>query len=734
MNLYFGPGVEVAPIAPPGTEARGWQYWPFQNQTFTPRPDARYTAQDLRSLAKYVIARMCIENCKDVIQDKPRQIRAKKKPGETNKDVDKRSQGDATLKMLNDFFDCPDGQHDWGRWVREWLEGVYVGDWASVLVRRKRNGMPYQLRVIDGAFINRQIDAYGYTPEPPLTAYQQLWSGTPSTVGGIPYTDLTTDDLVYWPRNIVPSNTVSSYLYGLSPTEQGAEEIQLGQNRLNMWLLWYTAGEIPDMIHVIPPNIQPDQLGNAQKALDSEMSGQLFKRAGRIKLLQGFVDRAQAGSSGGDQFIQPKEKLLAEPFDDMHLRKMSFLYGASAQRLMKQMNRASAEAGQEAAEEEGTLPVQNSLRDMINWTITRIFKLPDYELTFDETKELDPVKRSQVDVAYVNAGIRTRNQVRVGLGDDPVEDTPEADELMITTASGAVPLSSDKQMELMQQKQDIMGDPNEEGGNAAPGKKKVAKRHTPRIDPGRVTPDTRQAQARMEEALKKVFMRQKDRAVHLAGKLLKMKKSDDPNKDADEIYEYIAAEFASLPPEARASLEQAAGSGIADAIIQLEITSGSMISSVNRIAADYAVKRAAEMVGMKYNEDGELVPNPNAKWAISDTTRDRLREIIKNGFEEKTPFSEIIDDIRDADIFSDARAAMIARTEVSTAQVQSNYKVWQDSGVVKKVKWLAVGPDPCPICEDNDGQVRELGKPFPSGQIMPLAHPNCYCILAAVGF
>jgi hypothetical protein len=34
------------------------------------------------------------------------------------------------------------------------------------------------------------------------------------------------------------------------------------------------------------------------------------------------------------------------------------------------------------------------------------------------------------------------------------------------------------------------------------------------------------------------------------------------------------------------------------------------------------------LIGKKYNADGNLVDNPNAKWAISDTTRDVTREII----------------------------------------------------------------------------------------------------------
>jgi HK97 family phage portal protein len=36
--------------------------------------------------------------------------------------------------------------------------------------------------------------------------------------------------------------------------------------------------------------------------------------------------------------------------------------------------------------------------------------------------------------------------------------------------------------------------------------------------------------------------------------------------------------------------------------------------------------------------------------------------------------------------------------------------------------------DPCrQICADNGGQIRKLGEPFPSGHILPQAHPNCEC-------
>ncbi len=79
-------------------------------------------------------------------------------------------------------------------------------------------------------------------------------------------------------------------------------------------------------------------------------------------------------------------------------------------------------------------------------------------------------------------------------------------------------------------------------------------------------------------------------------------------------------------------------------------------------------------------------------------------------------------------------AAMIARTEVSQAQIGANFDVWKKSRMVKSVKWLAVGPDPCPVCKANAGQIRALGEPFPSGDMYPTAHPCCSCILIPAEF
>lgn len=231
-------------------------------------------------------------------------------------------------------------------------------------------------------------------------------------------------------------------------------------------------------------------------------------------------------------------------------------------------------------------------------------------------------------------------------------------------------------------------------------------------------------------------------------------------------------------------------------LLTLEITAeGSLISSKNEQAAQWAAKHGGEI-------SGRFWPG------ITEATRNQIREIITNAFLGKTPLSRIAEDIRNAGVHrsepncptpTDSRkpecpycqaalkripaaktqcpycghfmyvrtrpdnrarvvvtdaearrideaweidrvsrkpddlAMMIAKTEISTAQIESNFKVWQDAGVAK-VKWLALSGDPCPLCASNDGQIRKIGDTFPSGVTKPLAHVNCECILTAVGF
>ena len=153
----------------------------------------------------------------------------------------------------------------------------------------------------------------------------------------------------------------------------------------------------------------------------------------------------------------------------------------------------------------------------------------------------------------------------------------------------------------------------------------------------------------------------------------------------------------------------------------------------NTEAVNYAAHRSAEMVGKKYDPDGNLIDNPNADWAITDTMHKVLRDEIVDAVGLHWPVDLLADHIADTGLFSDARAEMIARTETNMAQNQGVLEAGRQARAaglnVRKV-WT-LGPNPCPRCEAAaaEGDI-DLEDDFGSdaGDAPPL-HPNCECNL-----
>lgn len=426
-NLWPNPLQPVTPMAPIGAQPLKYPFPWGQNLTFTPRYDSLYSAAYLRYLSTYIIARICIENNKDILCRMPWKVQLKPLPGETSKDRAKRGHGDEILLKLNRFFDRPNYSDDWPEFLRPILEDMLVIDAASIFIGRQQGtGKVSELRWVEGASITRLIDANGWTPKPPNVAYQQLWEGYPRV-------DLTTDQLVYRPRNIVYRGTATSAIYGMSPVEQIVKEIEIGIQRLQYIYDFYSEGTIPGGILFAPLNTPPEKIAEAQKFLDSEMAGQLARRR-RLSIFQGF----QADGKN-EQYVFPKEPSLTDIFDELHIRKICFAFGTSPQRLMRQMNRASAVTVQESAEEEGTLPWLSWLKGTIDYVIQVVMGFKEYESAFDAFVELDKLKQAMADGEDIKMGLYTRNEKREERGDDPRPE-PEADELNVLTAQGLVPL------------------------------------------------------------------------------------------------------------------------------------------------------------------------------------------------------------------------------------------------------------------------------------------------------
>src|ERR1019366_6043159 len=64
-DAWYSPLQPVRPLGPEGSEPKGFQFSAGQNLLWNPRADAQYSAAELKDLATYPLARICVANVKD---------------------------------------------------------------------------------------------------------------------------------------------------------------------------------------------------------------------------------------------------------------------------------------------------------------------------------------------------------------------------------------------------------------------------------------------------------------------------------------------------------------------------------------------------------------------------------------------------------------------------------------------------------------------------------------------
>jgi hypothetical protein len=168
--------------------------------------------------------------------------------------------------------------------------------------------------------------------------------------------------------------------------------------------------------------------------------------------------------------------------------------------------------------------------------------------------------------------------------------------------------------------------------------------------------------------------------------------------------------------------------GTFDGITQLELSDGAINESAKKLASDYAKARSAEMIGKKWVDD-ELVDNPNARYVISDTTRDDLQDLIGQAFDQKQTISQLEEAIYNSGIFTRTRAELIAKTELAMAQARGNLAIWKQSGIVKTVDIiLSPNHDVEDLCDTTASNGPYHISKAPE---LPL-HPRCECGLKVI--
>ena len=762
LGIWPSPLQPVKPMGPPGSEPKAFQFFEGQNLLYTPRPDSFYTAAQLKQLATFPLASICISNVKDTLSRAPWEIQVKLKPGETRKEAARRAKGDENILKLSRFFEKPDRLSSWDEWIKPLLDDMLVIDAACVLTRKNFNGEIAELCVLRGESIVRYIDNNGWTPLPPYPAYAQNW-------WGIPLVNLTTDQLLYAPRNIVPRNTISSQLYGMSPTEQLAPEIEVGIKRLEFTLAYYTEGSVPGLLQVVPKGTSSEKISEAMGWMNSELAGNLAARR-QIRLIQGWQEPGKQ-----DQIIMTKEPLLADLYDEQMTRRIAFGYGCSPQRLTKQMNRASAEQAEEAADLEGTMPYFQWLkRSIMDKLIQQKFGLTDYEWVPDPFREPSFDKAAEAVNKVMSKPVMTINEVRDRLGLEPRSEV-EADQLGMATANGWLPLDIAIEVARLQAGGGTIGgkQPNADakptdgdkkdagdkkpngkssdavarlarhlqavdrtvenkitgfaGGTVEPelGKATATSLAHPVIHSAKSAPQTIKARHHAEKRLKLAFVVMNRQTVKmLTNALVEIKKAADPLDK--ELEAELEKSFEGIVGDLVSDYHDATQAGVATGAGQLGIVDEEELQPFIDKATDIAVERAAELVGLRWTGE-KLVKDPSAKYSIAETTLDKIKEVTAElQLLENPTLTDVVKALDKTGVFSEARAELIAKNEMRVAQAAATLMVWHDSGAVSKVDWVVSSAhDQDDVCDalaaDGPYDVNDVPD-FP-------AHPNCLCSL-----
>ena len=450
--LFTAPGV-FAPLMPAttfpidaptdregGPMPRVWQYPVGWNMPTGPRAYDAISFDMLEGIADRVdVVRKAIELRKAEV---------------TNTDFDivlrddsmLRSHGKDYLKAerqaIRAWFEKPDRIRglDWGDWVAEALEEILVKDALSIYPRLDRKGDLYAIQILDGKTIKPLIDMQGVRPPAPNPAYQQFIYGVPRSEFAItedePVATYDTENLFYLPK-VVRAKTV----YGFPPVEQVIIAATTYLRRELWWQSYFTDSDMPGMFVTASEGWNPDQVARFESAFHSRLSGDPTWRW-RVKMLP-----------YGSTVTPVKQPTFDVTFDEFLVKIIAMVFEVTPAELGfapsgglggKGFSAEQADIQERKASQPDKMFLSRKLTQLV---IRDYFHQPDLKLVFPEHEEDDARLIAETNRIYVSMGVRTINEVKNSLGDEPF-DIEQANEPLIMTASGAVPLRSVQTEEL----------------------------------------------------------------------------------------------------------------------------------------------------------------------------------------------------------------------------------------------------------------------------------------------
>lgn len=665
-SAWFGPGQPQQPVAPDSEKGRQFDY-PFAVNVTQNR-------KETDAGVSYAQLRQLADNydlMRIVIESRKDQIA---KLSWSIKHKSKKIEEDQKAKNLEAFFKSPDKESSWDEWLRMVIEDVLVIDAPAIYLRMTKGGQMYALEPVAGETIVRLLDSTGRTPQEG-PAYQQV-------IKGLVATDYTKEEMIYRPRN-----KRTHKVYGFSPVEQIVTTVNIALRRQAHTIEYYSAGSVPDALAGVPAEWGTEQIKEFQEYWDLLMSGDTARRR-KLKFVPGDLAK---------NFRETKQPPLKDVFDEWLARVVCYAFSVDCNAFISQVNRATAETTRKQALSEGLIPLMTWVKNLIDFVLANHLDAADYEFLWVDEKSVDPLIQAQINTMYVNAGILSANQVRADLGIDADPDDEQSVSDNEPLGKTATPTTIRK--------------------NSSSDKKTLTK-----------------AQARLKKTLASFFSSAALDVYQQLAKSTSLAKAAG-NTPADKLNFDSWAD--TLPAAVAPLLTKAAEIGANETLAKLGTAVAGdeeLLSQIGKVdsyelAVAWAKERSAEMVGMKW-VDGELVPNPSAKWQIIDSTRAMINGLIETAVEEGWSTDTLRDEILAAHAFSESRAETIARTEIALAQMGGHVGAAQEAGVTKK-RWSTSQDDhvsdDCVQCED-DGEIG-IDELFSTGVSAPPHHPNCRCAI-----
>lgn len=392
-NSWFSPGQPLSPVAQnpnQGAIGRQFDYQPSVNIQLQPKQqEAGITYSQLRDLSYSLpILRTVIETRKDQIEKFEFDIVAREDASISDVEIDA-----IKKKILQ-----PTPEYDFSGWMRILLEDLFVIDAVAIYPRKTNGGGLYSLDLVDGATIKRVVDDGGRTPMMPDPAYQQILKGVPAV-------DYTVDDMIFRCRN-----PRSSRMYGYSPVEQILMTINIALRREQTQLNHFTEGNVPEVFISTPDSWNPDQLSQFEMYFNSKMQGNLENRS-----------RAVFVPLDASKIKEMRDPDLKGAFDEWLARIVCYAFSVPAAPFIKEMNRSTADSAKTAAMEEGLMPILNWIKRLMDFIIRKHMGEDRVEFKWRMSADIDPVNQANIDKIYIEAGVRTVNEVRQDRGWEVME-------------------------------------------------------------------------------------------------------------------------------------------------------------------------------------------------------------------------------------------------------------------------------------------------------------------------